>query len=172
MSDQTNIPQDGNQNTPAPQYQPPVNQPPQAAQEPTQVPPQQQPPMYQYPNQTPPPYQQPYQDPNLPQQQPGRGLAIASLCCGIASVILLFCCGLSIPLGILAVVFGFVARAKGCKNGMTIAGIVCGFIGFALYIVFILAFGNITYNFYGDPEQWFEQYFEQFGRKQITGFFK
>lgn len=59
---------------------------------------------------------------------PGKGLAIASLVCGIVSF---FCFG--IVLGILAVVFG----------GMATAGIVLGVIGLAVYVICLIAWGSL-----------------------------
>ena len=75
-----------------------------------------------------------------PQAAPSNGLHIAALVCGIIGIVLgvipLFFF-LSIPLGIIAVVLGFIAhgRAKrvGIKQGR--AGIVLGFIAIALGIV-------------------------------------
>ena len=62
--------------------------------------------------------------------QPGKGFAIASLVCGILSF---FCYGI-VP-GILAIVFGAVAKNKGCKDNMATAGIVLGIIGIAVYVI-------------------------------------
>lgn len=69
---------------------------------------------------------------NPVQNDPGRGLAIASLVCGIISF---FCCG--VPCGIAAVICGFLARNKGSTSGMATAGIVCGIAGAVLAIVCI-----------------------------------
>lgn len=66
--------------------------------------------------------------------QPGKGLAIASLVCGIVSF---FCFG--VILGILAVVFGGVAKSKGYTGPMATAGIVLGVVGLALYVVMLIA---------------------------------
>jgi hypothetical protein len=67
------------------------------------------------------------------QNTAGKGLGIASLVCGIVSF---FCFGLI--LGILAVVFGGIAKGKGYKGGMATAGIVLGVIGLALYVICII----------------------------------
>ena len=66
---------------------------------------------------------------------PGKGLAIASMVLGIVSF---FCFG--IICGILAIVLGGVAKSKGCKSGMATAGIVCGVVGLALYIITLIFF--------------------------------
>ena len=70
---------------------------------------------------------------------PGKGLAIASLVCGIVSF---FCFGLI--LGILAVIFGAVAKNKGYKGGMATAGIVLGVIGLALYVIMLIACSSMS----------------------------
>lgn len=77
-------------------------------------------------------YNQPY--PNQPEKEPGKGLAIASMVCGIVS----FLC---FPLitGILGIIFGAVAKSKGCRSGMATAGIICGAIGIALWIIMLVA---------------------------------
>lgn len=65
---------------------------------------------------------------------PGLGLAIASMVLGIISLL----CFPYIT-GVLAVIFGAVAKNKGCKSGMATAGIVCGIIGVALWLLMLLA---------------------------------
>ena len=68
-----------------------------------------------------------------------NGMAIASMILGIASIA---CCGIA---GILAVIFGFISNEKikesnGTElgSGMAKAGIICGFIGIALWIIFLV----------------------------------
>ena len=67
-------------------------------------------------------YQQPsYQQPMYQPAEtgdPGRGFAIASL--------------------ILGIIFGIVAKNKGSKSPMAIAGIICGAIGIVLWIVMLI----------------------------------
>ena len=65
-----------------------------------------------------------------PTMQPGKGFAIASLVCGILSF---FCYGI-VP-GVLAIVFGVVAKNKGCTDNTASAGIVLGIIGIVLYVL-------------------------------------
>lgn len=67
------------------------------------------------------------------QNTPGKGLGVASLVCGIVSF---FCFGFI--LGVLAVVFGGIAKSKGYKGGMATAGIVLGVVGLALYLICII----------------------------------
>ena len=77
-----------------------------------------------------------------PASQPGKGLAIAALVCGIVSF---FC--FSIILGPLAIIFGGVAKSKGCRSGMATAGIVCGAIAVALWLIMMVAGFSILPDF-------------------------
>ena len=65
---------------------------------------------------------------------PGIGLAIAGMVLGIIS----FLCFPMIT-GVLAIIFGAVAKSKGCTSGMATAGIVCGVIGVALWLLMLIA---------------------------------
>lgn len=85
-----------------------------------------------------PAYGAPAPTPVAPVAEPGKGLAIASLVCGIVSF---FCFGFI--LGILAVIFGGVAKSKGFTGGMATAGIVLGIIGLATYVILIISCGSI-----------------------------
>lgn len=78
---------------------------------------------------------------NAPQPEavPGKGLAVASMVVGIVSF---FCFG--IILGILAIIFGGVAKSKGCKSGMATAGIVLGVVGIGLYFITLFACGGLN----------------------------
>ncbi len=111
------------QPAPAPQ-QPVYTQPTQPAQ-----------PVYTQPAQ--PVYGQPVQ----PQQKvPGKGLAIAGMVLGIVSLVTFWCYGFIT--GILAIVFGGVAKGKGYKGGMGTAGIVCGAISIGIWLVMFLIAGS------------------------------
>ncbi len=72
-----------------------------------------------------------------PQQQPGNGLAIASLVCGIVGLLILW-----FILSPLAVIFGGIglSRAnKGAKHrGQAMAGLVLGIIGLLGYIILVI----------------------------------
>ncbi len=111
-----------------------------------------------------PPYQQPstqlppYQQQNTYQQpaygsasQPGKGMAIASLICGIVSLICF-----AIITGSLGIIFGAIAKNKGCKSGMATAGIICGIIGVAFWLLYMIFFNSIMndalsdLNYYAD----------------------
>ena len=70
----------------------------------------------------------------------GQGFGIASMVCGIISLI--GCCGLyyvSIPCAIAAIVLGIVQIVKNESKGMAIAGIICGAIGLIISIIIVIA---------------------------------
>jgi len=92
---------------------------------------------------------QPHQQPGMPMQvmpghgyaiprHPSNGLSVASMVTGIVSIVLSWTVIFSIPLGILAVIFGFVGKGKGGK-GMAIAGIITGAIGLLLTVIILIA---------------------------------
>lgn len=66
--------------------------------------------------------------------EPGKGLAIASLVLGIVS----FLCFPYIT-GVLGIIFGGVAKSKGCRSGMATAGIACGVVGVGLWLLMLIA---------------------------------
>lgn len=81
-------------------------------------------------------------------QQPGKGLAVASLTCSILSCVflilhfilwyLVFPAVIGLIVGIIAAVTSVVAKKKGFLGGMATAGLVMGIIGIALNgIIFI-----------------------------------
>ncbi len=66
---------------------------------------------------------------------PGKNLAIASLVCGIASLVMIFfgySTLLGIGLGIAAIVLSVNAKKQGYVGGMRTAGLVFGIIGLVL----------------------------------------
>lgn len=65
-----------------------------------------------------------------PATDPGKGMAIASLVCGLVS---LLCCGGIVA--ILAVVFGIIAKKKGSTSGMATAGLILGIVTFVIGIL-------------------------------------
>lgn len=74
-------------------------------------------------------------NPNIPDKRPG-GFAIASMVCGIASLIV--CCTgvLSIPTGALGILFAVLTKRKGQPlSGMCVAGIWLSCVGMALGIL-------------------------------------
>lgn len=91
----------------------------------------------------------------VPQRQPSSGLslgmakgfAIASMSCGILSLVFLATGIFAIILGICGLVFGALVKnagySRGYISGMSIAGLVCGIVGLALSLIWILACGSI-----------------------------
>lgn len=75
-----------------------------------------------------------------PVEEPGKGLAIASMVLGIISF---FC--FSLITGILAIIFGAVAKSKNYRGGMATAGIVCGVISLVLYFLILVMWGSAFY---------------------------
>ena len=79
-----------------------------------------------------------------PAQAATNGMAVASLVLGITAAILgILLFPLGIVCGILAIVLGFVGKGNaaqtGVGRGMAIAGIVLGWIGVAVLVIFIVA---------------------------------
>lgn len=94
---------------------------------------------YPYPPQA--PVRQPsYQEPKPP-SQPASGVAIASMVCGICSVVLCATVIFGLGCGIAAICLAASDRGKKGKTGMSTAGLVLGIIGTCLS-VFVL-FGYI-----------------------------
>ncbi len=74
-----------------------------------------------------------------------KGMAIASMVCGICSIPFLCIWYLAIPAAIVAVVLGFIARAKAKRgeaagSGMAMAGIICGSVALLLVVLAVSAF--------------------------------
>ena len=94
------------------------------------------PPQQQYYYQQPYNYNQPMYQMPQPQQpvDNGNGFAVASLVLGILSI---FCIPPIIS-SLLAIIFGALAKSKGNKGGMPIAGIVCGIIGLVIFTVYVI----------------------------------
>ena len=74
---------------------------------------------------------------NTPEDDPGKGLAIAGMILGIVS----FLCFPAVT-GTLGIIFGAVAKSKGSTSGMATAGIVCGAIGIGLWLLMLVACGG------------------------------
>lgn len=87
-------------------------------------------------------------------QQPSNTLGLVSMILGIASIPLLCCFGLGIPVGIAAVVLGFLGKSKvdqglATNRGQVLAGLICGGIAtaFGLIAVILNVAGAFDYNF-------------------------
>ena len=70
-------------------------------------------------------------------KQESKGFSIASMVLGIVSVVLFCFAYISIPCGVLAIIFGFIGKNKGGK-GMAITGIVLGIIAIVLYVLTVV----------------------------------
>ena len=90
------------------------------------------------------------------------GWSVASLVCGIISVI---CCSLgygSIILGVLAIVFSVISRKNlGYFDSMAIAGLVLGIMGFILGIAIIIAVNMVDEEFLEQYRQYLEEYLNE-----------
>ena len=76
--------------------------------------------------------------------QQSQGVAIASLICGLVSILTFCMWFLSVPLGIIAVVLGVLARGKAARGeaggaGLAKAGLICGSIGIVLSLLLTIA---------------------------------
>ena len=116
-------------------------------QQPQQVPQQ---PVYQQPV-----YQQPvYQQPMAPAPVvPGKGMAIASMVLGIASLVFFCAWYIAIPCAIVGVILGALGMKKakmvGMKSGMAVAGIVCSCIALAVTIIYTIIIAAAVSSAYG-----------------------
>lgn len=87
----------------------------------------------------------------------GTGLGIASMVCGILSILLICSTYAGLPLltyaapilGIIAIVLGIVQLVKNESKGMAIAGIVCGAVGILIFVgLFLIGLWAIQSGFY------------------------
>ncbi len=74
---------------------------------------------------------------NAPEARTSEGLAIASLICGILSIVCCCCNLLGLMLGIAAIVCAVLAQRRG-SSGMAVAGLVCGIIGCLLSMAVLI----------------------------------
>ena len=90
-----------------------------------------------------------YGAPNTPNPSQSTGMAVASLICGIMSIVLAFfvCLWfLAVPLGLVAVILAIIARGKIARGeaggaGLAKGGLITGIIGIILSIVIRAAIG-------------------------------
>ncbi|WP_100444157.1 DUF4190 domain-containing protein [Glycomyces xiaoerkulensis] len=111
----------------------------------------------QQPPGAPPPYPPPYAYPYPPPSPPTNGMSIAALVVGIV--------GACNPIGVLALIFGYIAKRQIEERGeqgrgFAVAGIVLGWIGLAsivfwiLYMVFVLSVWVPFVSEMSDPDTW------------------
>ena len=96
-----------------------------------------------------------YQAP--PGAQASQGMAIGSLICGIASIVVFCIWWLSIPLGIVAVVLAVMAKGKIARGeaggaGLAKAGMICGIIGAVLSLLLVVL-AIVGFTMFGDKIQ-------------------
>ena len=87
--------------------------------------------------------------PVAPAPVPGTGktsaLALASLITGVVAIPTVFCYGIGLLAGLAAVITGHMARGQFKKNpgesgeGMALAGLICGYISMALFLLAVVA---------------------------------
>ncbi|MEU0432192.1 DUF4190 domain-containing protein [Streptomyces sp. NPDC006290] len=82
------------------------------------------------------------------QRMPSNGIGTAALVLGIIASILFFVWPLSIVLGVLAVIFGLVGRAKARRgeatnSGQALAGVICGAVGIVLAVALLVLLGIV-----------------------------
>jgi hypothetical protein len=79
------------------------------------------------------------------------GMAVASLVLGICALVLFWIPWLGFLLGILAIIFGGLALSQIRKEpslggqGMAVAGLVCGIIGIAIWLILIISIGLLIF---------------------------
>ena len=81
-----------------------------------------------------PPAEQPAEEEK--KEQPAKGMAITSMILAIASHVL----GMGLPLSVVALILGCVAKKRGNTSGFATAGVIIGIISTALWTLIILAF--------------------------------
>ena len=98
------------------------------------------------------------------------GWSIASLVCGILSVV---CCCMgysAIIFGILAIALSFISRKNlGYFDGMSIAGLVLGIIGFILGVVLIIAASMVDEAFMEEYRKFLEEYMKEYPTPENNG---
>lgn len=103
--------------------------------------------------------------------------SIASLICGILSIVVCCCGFLSVPLGALSILFALLARRREQRmDGMSITGIVTSVVGMIGGIVFLLVL-NFSDSFMGisDPtyqEELYESMEELYGEEMADYIFE
>ena len=105
-----------------------------------------------------------------PNPSQSTGMAVASLICGVMSIVLLCFWFISIPLGIVAIVLAVVVRGKIARGeaggaGLAKAGMITGIIGAVLSLLLTIAtFAGL--NMLGDWAQRQQQQYEQQQQQQ------
>ncbi len=85
--------------------------------------------------------------------EPSIGMSVASMVLGIISVVIFCIWFISVPLAIMAIIFGSVGMNKGGK-GMAIAGIVCGIAAIAILAIFVIIGLAVGPTWQPGPDMW------------------
>jgi Domain of unknown function (DUF4190) len=90
-------------------------------------------------------------------QQPGAGMAVASMVLGIIALVLFCVWYVSIPCAIVAIVLGVMARGKAQRGeasgrGMATAGLTCGIVALVLDIL-LLILAIVGFSMFGSEIQ-------------------
>lgn len=72
----------------------------------------------------------------------GKGYSISALVLGIVSIVFVYSWFLTVPCGILAIIFGINGKKRDGK-GMAKAGFILGIIGLSLWLLGLLFFGAL-----------------------------
>ena len=81
---------------------------------------------------------------------PGKGLAIAGMILGIVSLALFCIPYVNWIAGILGIIFGAIAKSKGCTSGMATTGIILGAIGLGLWLIMLVACASSDAYYFAD----------------------
>lgn len=93
------------------------------------------------------------------QKRKPNAFSIASMVCGIISIVVCCCGFLSLPFGALSIMFALLARRSGkSMDGMCITGIVTSVVGIICGIAFLIITFGSTYATIEDPAYRDEMY--------------
>lgn len=97
---------------------------------------------------------------NADNEEQGQGFGIASLICGILSIVTCCCSCPCAPLAIVSIVLGILQISKGAGSGrgMAIAGIVCSAVGLILMIISLVF--TIVMNSSGFTGSYYQNYYD------------
>ena len=93
-------------------------------------------------------------------EEQGQGFGIASLICGILSIVTCCCSCPCAPLAIVSIVLGILQISKGAGSGrgMAIAGIICSAVGLILMVISLVF--TIVMNGSSFAEDYYENYYD------------
>lgn len=97
---------------------------------------------------------------NAEYEEQGQGFGIASLICGILSIVTCCCSCPCAPLAIVSIVLGILQISKGAGSGrgMAIAGIICSAVGLILMVISLVF--TIVMNSSGFADSYYQNYYD------------